>query len=155
MKVLVVLSTTEVGSFSRLCWKSCRTYKRENRENGKEFSLSQSTKLSNRTLEETPEEVDVELIVSVRLCPRAAAGSEEFGSLEIIDSAEEEPGAVTTPAADVEDEDTGAGGWGRAEEDDCCSSAGVVLVTRATDPRLEGAVAESREPQLLSWASSR
>ena len=129
---------------------------------GKEFSFS--TKLTNLTLELTPVPTgDVELIVSVRLCPRAAAGSDEFGSLEIIDSAEEEeeeeePGAVDCAAAadeEEEEEETGAGGWGRAEEDDCCSSAGVVLVTRATEPRLEGAVAESREQQLLSWASSR
>ena len=96
----------------------------------------------------------------MRLCPRAAAGSDELGSREIIDSAEEDeedPAADGTNAAaeDDDDEETGAGGCGRPEEVDCCSSAGVVLVTRATEPRLEGAAAESREQQLLSWDNSR
>ena len=96
------------------------------------------------------------MIVSVRLCPRAAAGSDELGSREIIDSAEEDeedPGAVGIDAAeddDDDDEETGAGWRGRPEEADCCSSPGVVLVTRATEPRLEGAAAESSEQQLLS-----
>ena len=82
--VVVVLSTTEVGSLRRLCWKSCKT------------------------LEETPED-EVELIVEVRLCPCAAAGSDELGSLEMMDSAEEDPGADAVAAED-EDEETGADG---------------------------------------------
>ena len=54
----------------------------------------------------------MELIVELRLCPRAAAGSDEFGSLEIIDSAEEEPGAAAIAAAAAAEEvdETGAGG---------------------------------------------
>ena len=84
LMVVVVLSTTEVGSLRRLCWKSCRT------------------------LEETPED-EVELIVEVRLCPCAAAGSDELGSLEMMDSAEEDPGADAVAAED-EDEETGADG---------------------------------------------
>ena len=48
--------------------------------------------------------------MEVRLCPCAAAGSDEFGSLEMIDRAEEDPGAEGIAAAAKEDEETGAGG---------------------------------------------
>ena len=111
-----MLSTTEAESLRRLCWKSCKTCKRQNKTRGDDWrgilSHDHATKLQKLTREETPEEDEVELIVELRLCPRAAAGSDEFGSLEIIDSAEEEPGAAAIAAAAAAEEvdETGAGG---------------------------------------------